>query len=198
MDFFEGRKGRLFIVSAPSGAGKSTLLKRVRSMFPDMLYSVSCTTRRPRPGESHGVHYFFMDDDQFTRMVREDEFLEWKEVHGNRYGTPAEPVLECLARGGRMILDIDVEGAREVFKKIPDAVGVFVMAPDMETLEQRLRSRGTDSEESLRIRLGNAAKEMESASLFQYRIVNDTLESAVQELSSIITRESAKTPDTKA
>jgi guanylate kinase len=131
-------------------------------------------------------------------MVREDEFLEWKEVHGNRYGTPAEPVLECLARGGRMILDIDVEGAREVFKKIPDAVGVFVMAPDMETLEQRLRSRGTDSEESLRIRLGNAAKEMESASLFQYRIVNDTLESAVQELSSIITRESAKTPDTKA
>ena len=198
MDFFEGRKGLLFIVSAPSGAGKSTLLKRVRSMFPDMLYSVSCTTRKPRPGETHGVHYFFVDDDQFTRMVREDEFLEWKEVHGNRYGTPAEPVLECLARGGRMILDIDVEGAREVFKKIPDAVGVFVMAPDMETLEQRLRSRGTDSEESLRIRLGNAAKEMESASLFQYRIVNDTLESAVQELSSIITRESAKTPDTKA
>jgi guanylate kinase len=198
MEFFERRKGLLFIVSAPSGAGKSTLLKRVRSMFPDMLYSVSCTTRKPRPGEIHGVHYFFVDDDQFTRMVQEDKFLEWKQVHGNRYGTPSEPVLECLARGGRMILDIDVEGAREVFRKIPDAVGVFVVAPDMEILEQRLRSRGTDSEESLRIRLGNAAQEMESAGLFQYRIVNDTLESAVRELASIIALESARTPDTNA
>ena len=128
MEFFERRKGLLFIVSAPSGAGKSTLLQRVRSMFPDMLYSVSCTTRKPRPGEIHGVHYFFVDDDQFTRMVQEDKFLEWKEVHGNRYGKPAEPVLECLARGGRMILDIVVEGAREVFKKIPDAVGGKLVA----------------------------------------------------------------------
>ncbi len=198
MDFFERRKGLLFIVSAPSGAGKSTLLERVRSMFPDMLYSVSCTTRKPRSGEIHGVHYFFLDDDQFTRMVREDKFLEWKEVHGKRYGTPAEPVLECLVRGGRMILDIDVEGAREVFRKIPEAVGVFVVPPNMEILEQRLRLRGTDSEESLRIRLGNAAREMESAGLFRYRIVNDTLESAVKELVSIIARESAGTPDTNA
>jgi guanylate kinase len=190
MNFIKKKKGLLFIVSAPSGAGKSTLLERVRRIFPDMLYSVSCTTRKPRPGEIDGVHYFFVDDDKFSRMVREDGFLEWKEVHGNRYGTPAKPVNDCLEKGGRMILDIDVLGAAEVFRKIPEAVGVFVVAPDMETLEQRLRCRGTESEESVRIRLANARQEMEADALFQYRIVNDSLESAVEELASIIARES--------
>ncbi|MGB6064431.1 MAG: guanylate kinase [Desulfomonilaceae bacterium] len=183
-------EGTLFVISAPSGAGKSTLVAKIRQMFPDMLYSVSCTSRPPRNGEREGVDYYFVDPDEFRAMIRRGEFLEWKEVHGNLYGTPAGPVNSALAAEQRIILDIDVEGAKEVFKRIPQAVGVFISAPDMSTLKQRLVQRGTDSKESVKIRLANAAHEMKQAGMFRHQIVNDDLEEAVKELAGIIRKES--------
>jgi len=185
-------RGRLFILSAPSGAGKSTLIDRIRPKIPDMLYSVSCTTRPPREGEEDGVHYHFLDEDQFRGLIEEGKLLEWKEVHGNMYGTPSEPVNAALDSGRRMILDIDVEGAKEVFKRVPDAVGIFVSAPDLNVLDRRLRSRGTDSEESLNTRMANAAEEMRWAELFGHHIVNDDLDTAVERLAAIIREESAE------
>lgn len=183
------RKGILFVLSAPSGSGKSTLVARVRQVFPDMLYSISCTTRAPRPGETEGIHYHFLAEQQFREMIERDQFLEWKEVHDHLYGTPAEPVIRAIESGRRMILDIDVEGAREVFRKIHNAVGIFVSPPSMAVLEQRLRARDTDSEATIRTRMINATKEMEAAPLFDYQIVNDDLDRAVDELTSIIRTE---------
>jgi guanylate kinase len=190
-------KGTLFVISAPSGAGKSTLVARIRQIFPDMRYSISCTSRPPRKGEAEGVDYYFAGTDKFRMMIQRDEFLEWKEVHGNLYGTPVAPVNECLASARRMILDIDVEGAKVVFRKIPGAVGIFISAPSITVLEQRLRLRGTDSEESIRTRMVNAAREMEQAGMFKYQIINDGLEKAVEELAGIISKESGQSiPET--
>ena len=184
------KKGTLFVISAPSGAGKSTLIKIIRHRFPDMLYSVSCATRAMRKGEIEGKDYYFVTKDKFQKMIEAGEFIEWKPVHGNMYGTPAGPVRKALETGKNMILDIDVEGAKEVFRAFPDAVGIFINAPDMLTLERRLRTRGTDSEESIAIRLANARRETETASIFRYQIVNDNLEKAVSDLASVIRRES--------
>jgi guanylate kinase len=181
--------GLLFVISAPSGAGKSTLISKIMPLFPDLLYSISCTTRSPRNGEVDGVNYCFIDGTRFRNMIDLGEFLEWKEVHGNLYGTPARPVLDALDRGRSMVLDIDVQGAVEVFRNFPSAVGIFIAPPDMRTLEQRLRSRGTDPEDSIRLRLKNATAEMETAPMFRYVVVNNDLESAVSELASIIGQE---------
>lgn len=190
-------KGTLFVISAPSGAGKSTLIARIRQIFPQMRYSISCTSRPPRKGEAEAVDYYFVGTDKFRMMIQRDEFLEWKEVHGNLYGTPVAPVNECLASARRMILDIDVEGAKEVFKKVPGAVGIFITAPSMAVLEQRLRLRGTDSEKSIRTRMINAAREMEQAGMFKYQIINADLEEAVEELAGIINKESEQSiPET--
>jgi guanylate kinase len=184
------KKGTLFVISAPSGAGKSTLIRIIRPMFPDMLYSVSCATRAARKGEVEGRDYYFVTKDKFQRMVETGEFIEWKLVHGAMYGTPAGPVRKAIETGQRMILDIDVEGAKEVFRAVPNAVGIFICAPDMMTLEKRLRLRGTDSEESIATRLANARRETEMASTFRYQIVNDDLDKAVSDLASIIRKES--------
>jgi guanylate kinase len=183
-------KGALFVISAPSGAGKSTLIERIRPRFPDMLYSVSCTTRPPRSGEVEGIHYYFLSEERFRDMILRNEFLEWKEVHGNLYGTPAGPVRSALDAGLRMILDIDVQGACDVFARIPEAVGIFINAPDMETLKERLRARGTDPEETISIRLANATEEIAQGCAFPYRIVNDDLDRAVEALAAIIVRHS--------
>jgi guanylate kinase len=130
-------------------------------------------------------------------MIDRDEFLEWKEVHGNLYGTPKAPVTECLASAQSMILDIDVEGAKEIFKKVPGAVGIFISAPSMAVLQRRLALRGTDSEESIRTRMANADGEIEQAGMFKCQIINDDLEKAVEELADIIRRESRKSnPET--
>jgi len=188
------KKGTLFVISAPSGAGKSTLIEIIRPMFPDMLYSVSCATRAMRKGEIEGKDYYFVTKDKFQRMIEAGEFLEWKHVHGNMYGTPAGPVRKAIETGRSMILDIDVEGAKEVFRAFPDSVGIFISAPDMMTLEKRLRLRGTDSEESIATRLANAGSETEMASIFRYQIVNDDLEKAVSDLASVIRKESSGTP----
>ena len=180
------KKGTLFIISAPSGAGKSTLIDIIRPMFPDMLYSVSCATRPMRKGEIEGEDYYFVTKDEFQRMIEAGEFIEWKTVHGAMYGTPAGPVRKAIETGQSMILDIDVEGAKEVFRAFPDSVGIFINAPDMTTLEKRLRLRGTESEESIATRLANARRETEMAGIFRYQIINDDLEKAVSDLASII------------
>lgn len=182
--------GVIFVISAPSGAGKSTLIERIRPIFPDMLYSVSYTTRPPRNGEVDGVHYHFVSEDRFRKMVEADCFLEWKEVHAHLYGTYAHPIIEAFESGRRMILDIDVEGAKEVFRNIRNAVGIFIQPPDMEALEKRLRLRGTDSEETIQLRIANAKREMRSASVFKHTLVNDDLDRAVEQLASIIRTES--------
>jgi guanylate kinase len=189
------KKGVLFVISAPSGAGKSSLIEKIRPRFPDMLYSVSCTTRPPRPHEIDGVHYSFVTRDRFQEMIDKRQFLEWKEVHGNRYGTPAPPVMEAIRRGHRMILDIDVQGAAEVFKAFQQTVGIFITAPDLKILEQRLRDRGTDSEASILTRMKNAVWELKQAKLFAYGIVNDDLNRAAEELSAIIIKESEGSDD---
>lgn len=183
-------KGALFVISAPSGAGKSTLIARIRKIFPHIRYSVSCTSRAPRKGEIEGVHYYFVSRDKFLKMIEGDEFLEWKEVHGNLYGTPSAPVKEALASARCMILDIDVQGAKEVFKKVPSSVGIFINAPSTAVLQGRLRRRGTDSAESIRTRMANAALEMKQAGMFKHQIVNDDLESAVEDLAGVINKES--------
>ncbi len=148
-----------------------------------------------RPGEIPDVHYHFLSRDRFDELVRLGGFIEWKEVHGNMYGTPAGPVREALKQGASIILDIDVQGAREVFKAFPDAVGIFISAPDMRTLEQRLRRRGSDSAESIKIRLQNAQGEMELARLFRNQIVNDDLDTTINDLASIIRKESGINKD---
>lgn len=184
--------GTLFVISAPSGAGKSTLIQRIRTLFPEIVYSVSCTTRSPRPDEVNGIHYYFITEDEFSSLVAQGEFLEWKEVHGNFYGTPLKPVRESLREGKSMILDIDVQGAAEVFARFEAAVGIFIVAPSREVLEARLRARGTDSEESIRRRLQNATAEMKMAEMFHYCIVNEDLEKATQQLAAIIRRETER------
>jgi guanylate kinase len=183
-------KGTLFVISAPSGAGKSTLVERIRRIFPDILYSISCTTRAPRGGETDGIDYYFVNREKFLAMAAAGELLEWKEVHGNLYGTPARPVNDALETGGRMILDIDVQGADEVFKRVPSSVGIFITVPDMATLEERLRGRGTETEASIRTRICNAGPEIERGSTFAYQIVNDDLETAAAELASVIEKAS--------
>ena len=180
----------LFVLSAPSGSGKSTLINRVRSILPDLFYSVSCTTRAPRPGEVDSVDYFFLDPRDFEEMTRNGGFLEWKEVHGSMYGTPSQPILDALEKGRRCVMDIDVQGAADVFERIKESVGVFIMPPSLDVLEKRLRRRGSDSEDSIKTRLKNAQEELKSAGLFPYKIVNDDLERATLELVSIILKES--------
>lgn len=175
---------------APSGAGKSTLIDRMRLLFPDMLYSISCTTRTRREGEVNGVHYRFLDRKEFKAMIEEGGFLEWKEVHDNLYGTPAALVMEALKAGARMILDIDVEGAKEVLSKVDRSVGIFINVHTLAVLEQRIRERGADSEESIRTRMINAEREIEQAGRFDYVVINHDLDKAVEELAHIIRKES--------
>lgn len=180
------RTAKLFVVSGPSGVGKGTLVSLVREQRPDLGLTVSATTRQPRPGEVDGVSYYFLTNDDFDRRVEAGEFLEWANVHGNRYGTLASEVDRNLSAGKSVILEIDVQGALNVRKVFPDAVLVFIEPPSMEVLEQRLRGRETESEESLRLRLADAAGELELAPRYDERIVNDDLERATSELLQVL------------
>jgi guanylate kinase len=186
------KEGLAVVISAPSGAGKTSIIAGLRSRFPEMVYSVSCTTRAPREGEVQGVDYHFMDRERFMDLVSQERLLEWKEVHGNLYGTPADPVFAALEAGRVVILDIDVKGAAEVFKALPSAIGVFIAPPDLHVLEKRLRSRGTDDEETIERRLATAIEEMKAVPLFAYLVVNDDLERAVDETERIIVREARR------
>ena len=177
---------RLFVVSGPSGTGKGTLLSKVRERRPDLGLTVSATTREPRAGERDGVSYHFLSPEEFDRRVRAGEFLEWADVHGNRYGTLREEVDRRLAGGQSLVLEIDVQGALNVRRSFPEAVLIFIEPPSMEELERRLRARGSEDEASLALRLADAAGELARADEYDVRIVNDDLEDATGALADAI------------
>ncbi|MDP3695533.1 MAG: guanylate kinase, partial [Desulfocapsaceae bacterium] len=175
--------GKLFILSAPSGAGKTTLLKKVMADLPGLAFSVSHTTRLPRAGEVDGVDYHFVSRAQFEAMRDQGVFLEWAEVHGNLYGTSRPAVLAQLATGLDVILDIDVQGAAILRNSaVIPAASLFISPPSLSELERRLRGRETDSEETILLRLKNARKEMQAAVDYEYLIINDCLEQAIDTL----------------
>ena len=182
-------KNKLFVMSAASGAGKTTLKDKVIGEFPDIVYSISATTRKPREGEVNGVHYFFKTKEEFEKLIKEDGLIEWNEVHGNYYGTPKFFVEDMLRQGKRVLFDLDVFGKVNFDKVYPDATGILILPPSEEELERRLRGRSTDSEEVIRLRLENAKKEMEFAKTkgkYEYTIINDDLERAADELRAIL------------
>ena len=185
--------GKLFILSAPSGAGKTTLLKRVMADLPGLAFSVSHTTRQPRSGEQDGVDYHFVSRDRFEAMREQGIFLEWAEVHGNLYGTSRPAVLAQLATGFDVILDLDVQGAAilRASAAIP-AASLFISPPSLLELERRLRGRETDSEETILLRLKNARKEMQAAVDYEYLIINDRLEQAIDTLRAIVIAERSR------
>ncbi|MBN1822827.1 MAG: guanylate kinase [Endomicrobiales bacterium] len=191
------RKGIIFVVSAPSGAGKSTLSGHVVARIPDLKYSISCTTRAPRPGEKNGVHYFFVTKGRFSGMVKKGEFLEWAKVHGHMYGTPKSYISKCVKNGKDIILDIDVQGGLNVRKIYPDSVMIFVMTPNFAVLEKRLKERKKDSRETIKKRLENAKKEITYIPKYDYLIINDKLDVAISELKEIILGERRKTKRAK-
>jgi guanylate kinase len=179
-------RGHLFVVSAPSGAGKSTLIHRVREGVDGLAFSVSWTTRPPRPGERDGVDYHFTDDERFRRKVADGEMLEWAEVHGSLYGTGRAETDALRERGLDVILDIDVQGAAQVRQTAPEGIFVFVLPPDRAELARRLRGRGTEDAARVEARLGVAAKEVEQVDQFDYVVINEDLDAAARELEAIL------------
>ena len=185
----EARKGMLLVISGPSGAGKGTLYGRVLAADPDMTFSVSYTTRAPRPGEVDGKDYRFVSEEEFVTMLERDGFLEHAGVHGHFYGTPRQPVLNALEAGRSVMLDIDPQGALQVMEKMPDCVSVFILPPSFSELRRRLEGRGTETPEEIERRLGNARGEVLLKDKYQYLVVNDDLEAAYKTLQGIVDAE---------
>ena len=174
-------RGRLVVVAGPTAVGKGTVVARIREKHPEVRFSVSATTRSPRPGEVDGVHYFFVSDLEFDRLVADKEMLEWAVVHGqNRYGTPRRPILDALEKGDSIILEIDIQGARQVKAALPEAILVFLLPPSWEELVRRLQSRGTESAEEQARRLETAKTEFEAQFEFDETIVNDDVDVAAE------------------
>lgn len=180
------------IISAPSGAGKSTLISRIMKKDPRFSFSVSTTTRAPREGEKDGINYYFKDRKDFEKMIENDEFLEWAEVHGNLYGTSKKEVDRIHAAEKIPLFDIDVQGANNIREKIA-GVFVFIVPPSMEELKRRLLSRSTDSQETIELRIRNASAELAYAGIYDYVIVNDSLETAENDFFSVMRAEEIKT-----
>ena len=179
-------RGKLYIVSGPSGVGKSTVLREVFAARPDLAFSVSVTTRKPRPGEKDGTDYHFISDSEYDGLLSRGLLLEHAEYSGNRYGTPAQPIREWLGAGRDVILDIESVGMRNVKAKMPDAVSVFIAPPDWETLEQRLRSRATETEDKVQLRLKAARREMDASGRYDHIIVNDEVARAAGEILAVM------------
>jgi guanylate kinase len=185
------KKGSLFVISAPSGAGKTTLCKKLCESEPRIRHSVSYTTRAPRPGEINDVHYTFVDKGTFQTMIADGEFVEWAEVHGNYYGTSKKRIEELADAGMDVVLDIDVQGARQLKRDLSDCVYIFILPPSMEVLRKRLVERMSDPDEVIGIRLKNAIMEVREYKNYDYVIVNDIMEDAFKELMSIFVAERA-------
>ena len=191
---FRGRRrGVLMALSSPSGAGKTTLSKRLLSQNPDVVLSVSCTTRPPRPGEVNGEDYEFITEDEFKARIEQDYFFEWAEVFGRYYGTPKTPVLTAIDEGRDVLFDIDWQGAQIIAKEAPaDTVRVFILPPSLELLEDRLRKRGQDSDEIIQDRMARAKDEISHWNEYDYVIVNDDFARALEKLNQILHAERLK------
>ncbi|MBU1341888.1 MAG: guanylate kinase [Proteobacteria bacterium] len=182
-------KGKLFVISAPSGAGKTTLVRKVLGRFETLSYSVSHTTRNPRGSEQDGLDYFFISPEEFEQKIAQDHWLEWAKVHDNYYGTSKEFVRNCLEKGQSLILDIDVQGAKQMMVSDLKPVTIFILPPSFEILSQRLENRGTDSKQVIARRLENAKQEMDQKDKYQYVVVNDDLDQATEALCLIFKKE---------
>ena len=179
----------VYIISAPSGSGKSTLVNEILKAIPGLDFSISYTTRAPRGSESNGKQYHFVPRQEFDRMVKADEFLEHAEFDGNCYGTARRFLEEAKRKDTDLLLDIDVQGAAQIHKKLPDAVSIFVLPPDKKTLEWRLRKRGENDEETIRRRLETAGREIEEYDRYNYVLINDQLEKSIERLEAIVLSE---------
>ena len=185
----EHRKGMLLVISGPSGTGKGTLIERLMKEAPTLVFSVSATTRAPRPGEIDGVHYHFVTNEQYGQLVAENAFVEYANVHGNRYGTLRSEVYERLERGENVVLDIDVQGALNVIASEKEKVSIFILPPSMKELRDRLTGRGTETAEAVERRLHNAVWEISQKDKYEYKVINDDLETCLRTLQAIIEAE---------
>lgn len=183
------RKGLLILISGPSGTGKGTVCDLLRQKHPEISYSISATTRQPRPGEQDGVNYYFYSREKFQEMISKGQLLEWAEVYGNFYGTPKQQVIDRLEAGEDILLEIDTQGALNVMKLMPDGLFIFLLPPSLEELASRLKGRGTETEESLKRRLGAAVDEIKLAKKYRYVVINDQVEKAQEKIANIIEAE---------
>lgn len=186
------RKGLLIVVSAPSGAGKTTLCKEISRVLPNLQHSISYTTRKPRPNETDGVHYFFVTQEKFNKMIKDKEFAEWAVVHGNLYGTSKKQLSEMMDVGIDVILDIDSQGAMQIKENWGNGVFVYILPPSFDDLRRRLTERNSDATNEIKKRLENAKKEIPYYKRYNYVIINDKFEKALEDLKSIITSERLK------
>lgn len=178
--------GRLYVVSAPSGAGKTTLCKAARARLPELVYSISSTTRAPRPGEQEGRDYFFISEAQFLQGIEDGQWAEWAKVHDHYYGTSARFIEQHLEMGRDVLLDIDVQGARQILERYPFALTIFILAPSMDALRERLVTRGQDAAGVIEKRLKNAEGEIASKGWYQHVVINDELDVAIDRFISIL------------
>lgn len=186
------KKGLLFIISGPAGSGKGTIVSRVRELA-QFDFSVSATTRAPRPNEEHGVHYYFIDKAEFEHKIENGDMLEYAQYVGNYYGTPKKPVEDALEAGRNIVLDIEVKGALQVKEKMPEAVMIYILPPDYETLLSRIRGRGTETEEVIQKRMNEARTEIQTFPKYDYVVINDTVEEAAADVLSILRAERMRT-----
>ena len=181
--------GQLFVIPAPSGTGKSTVAMAVRQRVPGLGYSISHTTRKPRGNERDGIDYHFVDDETFNRMIDEGDFVEWARVYDNLYGTSSSGLQDLTSSGLDVLMDVDIQGGRNIKKRFSDSVLIFLLPPSLEELERRLRKRGTDDEPVIEARMEIAADDIKNCVWYDYIIVNDKLETAIDEAQSIIVSE---------
>lgn len=185
-------RGLLIVVSGASGTGKGTVCKKILDDMPEVAYSISATTRLPRPGEIDGKEYYFLSRDEFQAWIADGKFLEFADVYGNFYGTPLNKIEERLNRGEDILLEIDVQGALNVKRKCPDGIYIFLLPPSLEELKRRIEGRGTETPESLHRRLANAVAEIKIGLEYDYVIVNDSVDNAAAQIKAILTAERCK------
>ncbi|MBE6809931.1 MAG: guanylate kinase [Ruminococcaceae bacterium] len=187
------RKGRVYIISGPSGSGKDTVMKKIFEKLPQIAFSISSITRPMRPGEVEGEKYNFISRERFLEMIANDELLEHNIFVGNYYGTPKAPVVDCIEKGQDILIEVDVNGAVQIREKMPEVVSIFIMPPSLEVLKNRLTGRGTDSAEVIEKRLNEALREIAGAVDYDYIVVNDDLDTAVNDFVSIVSVDKFKT-----